>query len=227
MNNKILDIIVSAVFLLGTFATFHWGIEKAIPTANDGTLTVVIDPGHGGIDPGKVGTNGERESDINLAISAELAKLLTDSGYTVYMTREEDIGLYSNDAVNKKADDMRKRCELIGEYQADVVVSIHQNSFSDRTVHGAQVFYYTHSEQGRRFADILQNSIRDNLDDTNNKPCKANNNYYMLVHTPCPTVIVECGFLSNEEETQKLLSEEYRQLVARAIKIGVDEFFSQ
>lgn len=220
--------IVSALVLAAVFVTFQWGIMKDIPADSEQVAhVVVIDPGHGGFDPGKVGHNGERESDINLALAFKLKEALEARGYAVLMTRDDDYGLYGDNAVNKKAEDMRARCGLIAESGAEIVVSIHQNSYSDTSVHGAQVFYYTHSEGGKKLASHIQNSIRDNADEYNRRSIKTNNSYYMLVHTPCPTVIVECGFLSNYEETAKLLTEEYQSILAESIAMGVDSYFAK
>ncbi len=228
MKKRIIEIAVSALFLTAVVITSEWGLKDAAAVDTvDTRHIVVIDPGHGGLDPGKVGHNGERESDINLSIALKLQTLLSDAGYAVVMTRTEDCGLYSENSVNKKAEDMRERCRIITEAGAEVVISIHQNSFTDTSVHGAQVFYYTHSDKGKVLAGLIQESIRNTADSGNTRKIKTNNSYYMLVHTPCPTVIVECGFLSNYEETAKLVSDDYQMKIAQAILIGIDNFWAE
>lgn len=228
MNRKVLDVLMAVILIAGVVCTMEFGLPKAAETtaaAVPQPVTVAIDPGHGGIDPGKVGVSGSIEKDINLAIGLKLKECLTAKGYEVVMTREDGEGLYSETDVNKKAADMSKRCEIIGEAEADITVSIHQNSYPEPDVSGAQVFYYKHSAQGQKLAEILQQQLKDKLDKDNHRACKSNDNYYMLIHTPCPTVIVECGFLSCPAEEAKLAGEAYQQMIAEAITAGIDEYF--
>ena len=185
---------------------------------------IVIDPGHGGVDPGMLGVNNTVEKEINLAVSYMLKEELEAKGMKVVLTRTTDAGLYEESDSNKKIADMKKRCSIISENKADIVVSIHQNSFSDSAVCGAQVFYYKHSEKGKQLAQCIQDSMKNNLDETNNRRVKANDSYYMLIHTPCPTVIVECGFITNYDEAELLVSEEYQKKVSKAIAEGVMEY---
>ena len=117
---------------------------------------VVIDAGHGGTDPGKVGVDGSLEKDINLAVAKRLKTYLEQDDIRVIMTRETDTGLYSDTDSRKKMADMKKRCEIIEESGADLVVSIHQNSYHEESVSGGQVFYYRDSAKGKALAEILQ-----------------------------------------------------------------------
>ncbi len=188
---------------------------------------IVIDPGHGGVDPGMLGVNNTVEKEINLAVSYMLKEELEAKGMNVVLTRTTDDGLYEEGDSNKKIADMKKRCSIISENKADIVVSIHQNSFSDSAVCGAQVFYYKHSEKGKQLAQCIQDSLKNNLDETNNRKIKANDSYYMLIHTPCPTVIVECGFITNYDEAKLLVSEEYQKKVSKAIAEGVMKFLGE
>lgn len=180
-------------------------------------------PGHGGFDPGKVGVNKSLEKDINLAISKKLSDILASSGYTVYMTRTEDVALCQGDEKSKKLTDMKNRVAMIEEKAPNLVVSIHQNSFSAGTK-GAQVFYHTKSEEGKRLAGILQQTIREAVGDDNHRVEKANDSYYMLRKVSCPLVIVECGFLSNPEEEAMLQDEEYQKKMALGIAEGVENY---
>ncbi len=188
---------------------------------------VVIDCGHGGIDPGKTSVEGYKEKEINLAIGTYLKELLEQNNFTVVMTRADDNGLYSESDNNKKVADMKKRCQIILESNADIVVSVHQNSFQDSSAKGAQVFYYKHSAQGKKLAECVQKSFKANLDETNNRVEKADNTYYMLVHTKAPTIIAECGFLSNPSETKLLIDESYQRKVADAILKGIINYFEE
>ena len=131
------------------------------------------------------------EKEINLAIAKKLEAILLDKGYEVVLTRTTDDGLYQSTDSNKKVADMKKRCQIIEDAKADIVISIHQNSFSQESVRGAQVFYYKYSQRGQVLADKIQKAIRQFADEENKRTIKDNSTYYMLVHTPCPTVIVE------------------------------------
>lgn len=202
----------------------HIGEQETLNQTAEGTkAVVVIDPGHGGFDPGKVGTKETLEKDINLAIAKKVEKLLSDNGYTVSMTRTEDVALCSGNESSKKLTDMKNRVALIEKADPALVVSIHQNSFSAGTK-GAQVFYYTGSEEGKRLANILQGSIRDAVGDDNHRVEKANDSYYMLRKVSCPLVIVECGFLSNPEEEALLCDEKYQEKMALGICEGIENF---
>ena len=198
--------------------------RQVAETAADKTaVTIVIDPGHGGFDPGKVGTNQTLEKDVNLAISEKLNQKLAASGYTVYMTRVSDEALCRGDESSKKRADMQNRVALIEEKKPDLVVSIHQNSFSASTK-GAQVFYHKSSEKGKRLAGILQQSIKEKADKENHRVEKANASYYMLRKVSCPIVIVECGFLSNPDEERLLNDEKYQKKMVEGIAEGIENF---
>ncbi|MGL6197346.1 MAG: N-acetylmuramoyl-L-alanine amidase [Lachnospiraceae bacterium] len=184
------------------------------------TVQVVIDPGHGGMDPGKVAGDETKEKDINLAISKKLESKLKENGISVLMTREEDSGLYDEDSSNKKAEDMKRRVEIINESKPSLVVSIHQNSYTDPSVKGAQVFYYTHSDTSKKIAEDMQELLRE-VDTGNTRQAKADSTYYMLKKTEVPTVIIECGFMSNAEDAAKLKEEDYQQDMADIICEGI------
>ena len=188
--------------------------------AKSAPVCIVVDAGHGGDDPGKIGINDALEKDINLQIALKLQKILEQNNIKVVMTRNTDAGLYSEGATNKKAEDMQKRCKIIEDSNALFTVSIHQNSYEDPEIHGAQVFYYSHSREGEAVAKILQESLQE-IDPENHRQAKANETYYLLRRTKVPTVIVECGFLTNPEEAEKLSGEEYQEQVAEAVAKGI------
>ncbi len=154
-------------------------------------LRVVIDAGHGGDDPGKVGINGVNEKDVNLQIAQQVKKFLEANDVEVIRTRESDAGLYDADASNKKVQDMKRRIALIGEAEPALTVSIHQNSYPEEYVHGAQVFYYTGSTQGQLLAESIQGQLVERVDAENKRQIKANDSYYLLKKTEVPIVIVE------------------------------------
>lgn len=182
---------------------------------------VVIDAGHGGDDPGKIGINNALEKEINLQIAKEIKKYLEKAGITVVMTRENDSSLK-----NSKAEDMRERVKIIDESKAKIAVSIHQNSFPSEAEKGAQVFYFSESEEGVKIAQILQNHLKI-LDPENKREIKENNSYFLLKRTKTPTVIVECGFLSNWEEAEKLTETEYQKEIAQVISEGILAYMNQ
>lgn len=188
---------------------------------------IVIDAGHGGDDPGKIGINGALEKDINLTIAHKLRELLESQGYEVIMTRTTGEGLYQPGTKNMKVDDMQKRCGIITKAMPVFTVSIHQNSYPEEYVKGAQVFYYGHSKDGEALAKKIQSSLVAHLDPENHRVEKANESYYLLKKTPTPTVIVECGFLSNSEEAELLTTNEYQDKVAWAIMMGILQYLNE
>ena len=188
---------------------------------------VVIDAGHGGDDPGKVGINGALEKDINLEIANRVKFYLEANDIKVVMTRESDEGLYEPSASNKKVQDMKRRIALIEENNPQVTVSIHQNSYSEEYVHGAQVFYYNNSTQGQKLAQYIQTGLVEMADPDNKRQVKANDSYYLLKKTGSVIVIVECGFLSNETEAEKLCTPEYQDRVAWAIHMGILRYLNE
>lgn len=188
---------------------------------------VVIDAGHGGDDPGKVGINGAKEKDVNLAIAEMVKKYLEANDVRVVMTREMDEGLYDAGASNKKVQDMKARIALIDETEPDITVSIHQNSYPEEYVHGAQVFYYTGSASGQKLAESIQQQLVEKVDPENKRQVKANDSYYLLKKTEIPIVIVECGFLSNSEEAEKLCDKDYQEQVAWAVHMGILRYLNE
>lgn len=193
-----------------------------------GKLSIVIDAGHGGMDPGKVGINGELEKDINLSIALKLKAAIEKDdklNAVVTLTRTDDMGHYTDSDSNKKMADMRKRCEIIEEVNPEMVISIHQNSYHSSKVRGAQVFYYKESKSGRLLAEKIQASLVKELSEGNKgRVEKANDNYYLIMNVSCPAVIVECGFLSNEEEAKLLSSGQYQDRIVVAIIEGIREY---
>lgn len=197
----------------------------SVQVENKKSICVVVDAGHGGTDPGKVGINDQLEKDINLKIAQSLKQFLQAEGITVVMTREDDGGLYDEDASNKKVQDMKRRLEIIEAADPVLVVSIHQNSYHEEYVSGAQVFYYETSEESKRLAQILQEQLRE-MDPENDRQCKGNDSYFLLKKTSKPIVIVECGFLSNREEAEKLSTELYQEKIAWNIHMGIMQYLN-
>lgn len=217
-KNLVIIFLITIIMLIGMkIATLEKTTMVMMPVNKK---IVVLDAGHGGFDPGKVGINGKNEKDINLDIVNKLQNFLEQGGATVYLTRATDEAL-----ANDKNGDMKERKVITNESNADLLVSIHQNAFTSSSVRGSQVFYHKNSDEGKKIATSIQNSLKDNVDSTNSRVEKENDDYYILRTTEIPTVLVECGFLSNPEEEMLLNDEVYQEKIAWGIYIGIMEYF--
>ncbi|MBQ8923837.1 MAG: N-acetylmuramoyl-L-alanine amidase [Lachnospiraceae bacterium] len=187
-------------------------------------LVIVVDAGHGGNDPGKVSSNGIMEKDVNLAIAIKLKTELESKGATVILTRDSDMSLAIDGATNKKISDLNQRMAIVNGENADLLISIHQNSYTDKNVKGAQAFYGS-SEESKAVAEEIQDCIRNYVDSDNTRKAKSGSDYYILRKSVCPSVIIECGFLSNPDETAKLIDDKYQQKLAESIAEAVDNVY--
>ena len=220
MKKKV-ELVMAVSLLLAAFLLARQGAILVQSEHANEKICIVVDAGHGGSDPGKVGVNHALEKDINLALALKLKELLEQKDIEVVLTRDSDAGLYPDGASNKKAADMQARCQIITDADPVFTISLHQNSYSSPEVKGAQVFYYSQSKKGAALATVLQESLIANIDAENNRSAKANDSYYLLKKTPTPTVIVECGFLSNPTEAELLLTEDYQNQLVQAIYMGI------
>lgn len=220
-RNKVLTVLYVCVIFTGVAKTYYdENIAVSVMPVN--SRCIVVDAGHGGFDPGKVASDGVTEKTINLAIAGKLCGFLEQGGAVIRTTRVEDSSL----SENKRAD-LRNRADIANNSNADLFVSIHQNSFPKSNVKGAQVFYYKGSEEGKRLAYLIQNRLKEVVDIDNQRIAKANESYYVLKQIKIPSVIVECGFLSNGVEHDKLMSTEYQEKLAWAIYMGILDYFSE
>lgn len=227
-QNRVLKLVMAGVLMFSMFVVAREGAiyVNSLQVENKSRMCVVIDAGHGGSDPGKVGINNQLEKELNLKIAKILKGFLQEEGIDVVMTRESDEGLYDEDASNKKVQDMKRRLEIIEEADPVIVVSIHQNSYHEEYVKGAQVFYYSTSENSRQLAEVIQEQLRS-LDPDNKREAKGNDSYFLLKKTSKPIVIVECGFLSNREEAEKLSSAFYQEKTAWNIHMGIMKYLNR
>lgn len=225
MNKQSLYITCIFVCILTFISLSHHNHFAVFSEKKEGKV-IVIDVGHGGNDPGKVSGNGIQEKDINLQIAKYLKDYLIAQDYTVYLTRETDCGLYDEDASNKKSSDLKNRIRFLEEKKATLMVSIHQNSYPDSIQHGAQTFYYSANKSGKSLAERIQSSLLE-LDNTNTRTAKSSDSYYLLKNASMPAVIVECGFLSNPDETAKLTDPNYQKRLAYAISLGICTYDNQ
>ncbi len=228
MRRNFIIISIFIIFLLTYIFLIDqkYSVFKHILENKYDNVVVVIDAGHGGFDPGKVGINNILEKDINLNVAMKLKALLEFHDIKVIMTREEDIDLTSSKKAiqDMKKEDLNNRLRIINTSDAVLVISIHQNSFTQSSAKGAQVFYYEKSDKGRVLAEIIQECLKLTLNDNNHRLVKPNSTYYLLKHSKPPLIIVECGFLSNRVEAELLSHDEYQNQIAWAIQLGVMEY---
>ena len=214
-------LLVSMYYLAGAAAQYTMHLQKQAQRR-----IVIVDAGHGGEDPGKVGINGALEKEINLSIAFLVKKYLEQQDVTVVMTRNEDAGLYRAESRNKKIEDLKNRLALIDASGAVLAVSIHQNSYTSEKVSGAQVFYYESSKEGEKAAKLMQQQLKVGVDEANDREAKKNGSYYLLKKSSVPTIIVECGFLSNGAEAERLIENEYQEKMAWNIAMGILQYLN-
>ena len=190
---------------------------QAMPISNK---VIVLDAGHGGWDPGMV-SNKIEEKHINLSIVKKLQTFLEQGGATVIVTRIDD-----DDLAKNKSGDMNARRLIANTSHADIFVSIHQNAYSSASVKGAQVFFFNESDNSQKLATHIQDRIKEFVEPGNKFKTKANSNYYVLKQTTMPAVLVECGFLTNYNDRQKLISDEYQEKMAWGIYLGIVDYFN-
>lgn len=227
-------LLTAIIFLLALMSLGYISLNKSklvavtyLPISNK---IIVIDPGHGGVDPGAVSKNGIKEDEINLKIALNLKRLIEQSGGVVIMTRETDKGLYtskSNTLRQMKTEDLHNRKQLIEDSGSQVFISIHLNSFIRPSYYGAQTFYKKGSKDSEHFALIIQKELKNILDKENNRQPQYRDDVFLLNEVTIPSVLVECGFLSNSKEEQLLIDETYQEKIAWSIYIGVMNYFSE
>lgn len=182
---------------------------------------IVVDPGHGGIDGGAKSSNGTIEKNINLEISIKLKEKLEKEGYRVYLTREEDKALSA-----RKVEDLDGRCNIKKETNCDIFISIHQNKFTKSCCFGAQV-WYADNEKSTKLGNLIQQGLKENVDDGNTREAKNAKAQYRILRDGYngACVIVECGFLSNSAEEERLKTEEHQDKIVKGVLQGVNYYF--
>lgn len=223
IKKRTIIIALLCVFLTGIFC-FTFFTTKQVDISLK-KYTVIIDPGHGGIDGGCVGkTTGVFESDLNLKYAENLAKQLNNMNISCMLTRTTSGGLYDSSAKNLKKSDMKKRKQIIESYNPDIVISIHMNSYTLSSSRGAQAFYKTGSKDGKILADNVQSQLCSMIDYT--KSGGKVGDYYIVNCTDIPSVLIECGFLSNEVEEKLLVSTDYQDKICYAITCGIVRYLN-
>ena len=233
---KKVNLIFAAAIIIIMIITIFLNLNRTAVTINaegdeiNDKIKILIDPGHGGVDQGASGDMNIGEAPINLAISEKLMSFLEGSGFIVEMTRYDDSGLYSElsgTIRSKKNEDLKNRVELINKSEADLVVSIHLNSFPQKQYYGAHVFYQKSNERTTKLAaDTIQNSMKAILDKNNNRVPQVKRDIKIMDDSTAPVILIECGFLSNNEEERKLVSDDYQEKTAWAIYAGLLKYFN-
>lgn len=218
-RNSCIIIFVLIMFLL-TFAFSH---IVAVSASGYNGITIVLDAGHGGRDGGSVGVNGTIEKEINLRYTLALKEKLVSAGYRVELTRKTDDGLYLESAKNKKMSDLNARMEIIKRANPNLVISIHMNSFSSQSAHGASTYYRSGDESGQIVSDLIQQSLNTYLGAPSNTGKVGN--YYILNESYYTAVLIECGFLSNPEEERLLNTDEYLEKFVDAVYNAILLYF--
>lgn len=233
VNKKELICILGIIFFIIIFSAFiMYGCGTAIVTVSDYNkpITVVIDAGHGGEDGGAVAADGTLEKNINLKIATYLCEFFKYNNINTVMTRTKDIAIYDDNCTKlkeKKVSDMHNRLKIFNDKKTTMVISIHQNKFEQAKYYGTQVFYSPNNQKSNVLAENIKNSVTRMLQPDNTRECKkATKSIYLLYNCNNPSVIVECGFLSNNNELEKLKSEEYQKRIAFSIYCGCMEYLT-
>ena len=225
--------IIFSILSLLSFVFIVALITFVSPMAHKENLSplVIIDPGHGGEDGGAVGHDGIIEKNINLKISLVLRDALKLLGYETIMTREKDKAIYDESAINlrqKKRSDLKNRLSIINKNSSEdsIFISIHQNKFPNEKYSGTQIFFSKNNTKSENLAVYIRESITSKLQPKNEREIKeATSKIFLLNNAKIPSVTIECGFLSNKEESQKLNDENYQKKLALCALFGIDRFF--
>ncbi|WP_294823788.1 N-acetylmuramoyl-L-alanine amidase [uncultured Eubacterium sp.] len=225
---KALMILFSGFLLIAVCINISYKIDdvmvKTVGINNVKTKkTVIIDPGHGGIDVGTVGIDGSLEKNINLSISLDLYDYLMVSGINTVLTRDGDYEVYKAGEKRTKSD-LYNRMDFINSIPDSILISIHQNHFENEAEWGTQVWFSPNDEISPTLADKILRSVKKNIQPENKRENKvSDNSYYILYKAQKPSVMVECGFVSNKNENNKLQDKEYQKDMAYSILAGICE----
>lgn len=232
-NSSVLIIFTVACIFFIIFLNFFIQKQEMSPQGNyvfsqSEKITVVLDAGHGGEDGGTSGKNGALEKDLNLAICMKIGKELTFQGINVLYTRTEDVLLYdknSNYTNRKKSLDLAARVKIAQNTPNCIFISIHMNAFPDSKYSGLQTYYSKNNMQSKYIATQIQSAVKKELQPQNNrKIVKASSNIYVLDRLECPAVLIECGFLSNYEESRLLSTEIYQNQISKIISSEIKKY---
>ena len=227
IRKKVLIVIALAIVSTIVFGTGAYVYTKA---ADGNNIKIIVDAGHGAPDGGAVGVSGIIEKDINLAIAMKLREILEGKDYNVIMTRMGDKGIYDNESDTirqKKRSDMKSRLAIMSNSKADLFVSIHMNSFANKSANGLNIFYSSNHKEIKNLAEKIQIRIADLTGAATHAVKTADESLFLMKNPPIPSILAECGFLSNPEEEKKLADEEYQAKLAWAIAEAIEEYYTR
>lgn len=231
LGKKRIILLVSLLIAVVAIGIFQINLKEetietvALPVSNK---VIVIDAGHGNPDGGAVSANGISEAEINLKIALKLQNLLEQSGATVILTRSDENGIYDTNKTNikdKKISDIKNRVKIGNSSSADIFVSIHLNKISQNQYSGWQTFFKKGCDKGEKLATSIQENLNKTIEKENNRVPMKLDNVYIVKNIEIPLTIVECGFLSNEEEERKLQEDNYQDKLAWGIYNGIINYF--
>ena len=234
-KNTALALLLIVTILLSCIidATIKLKVINVIPTSSSGSAnskTVILDAGHGGEDCGAIGINGVFEKDLNFDITYMIGEGLITQGYDVIYTRTSDALLYTESENIKgirKISDLKNRVKIAETYPDAIFVSIHMNSFGDSKYSGLQVYYGTSNDNSCDLAKRVQDTVRAMVQPGNNRKVKRGDKIYLLENTSGVSILIECGFLSNVQECEKLSQKEYQKSLSFAIVCGIIEYMNE
>ena len=232
LTKKIIFGIISLVIVIVSVIEVKTASEEVIKIMPITNKTIIVDAGHGGIDPGSMTDDQSvKEKDVNLKITKKVKELLEASGAMVILTRNDDTSLYTEHAGKtirqKYNENLKNRKKIIQESSADMFISIHLNKFQESKYYGAQTFYPAGKEDDKQLATYIQGELKRVVDKTNNRKIKSTNDIYLIKDNEIPSTLIECGFLSNDKEAKLLNDEEYQDQIAWAIYVGIQKYFSE
>ena len=219
-------LLIASVFVSSLVVSEIFGEEMFIQASTEinNSKIVIVDAGHGGEDGGASGVNGVLEKDLNLQMALEIGARFEEEGYAVVYTRTDDRLLYREEENVKgirKISDLKNRCKIAEMYPDSVFVSVHMNSFGDSKYSGLQVYYSTENEESERIARGIQEQVKSDVQNENNRKAKKGDGIYILENISNPAVLVECGFLTNSDECKKLSEKEYQKQLSFSIVCGI------
>lgn len=232
LTKKIIFGIISLVIVIVSVIEVKTASEEVIKIMPITNKTIIVDAGHGGIDPGSMTDDQSvKEKDVNLKITKKVKELLEASGAMVILTRNDDTSLYTEQVGKtirqKYNENLKNRKKIIQESSADMFISIHLNKFQESKYYGAQTFYPAGKEDDKQLATYIQGELKRVVDKTNNRKIKSTNDIYLIKDNEIPSTLIECGFLSNDKEAKLLNDEEYQDRIAWSIYVGIQKYFSE
>lgn len=232
LTKKIIFGIISLVIVIVSVIEVKTASEEVIKIMPITNKTIIVDAGHGGIDPGSMTDDQSvKEKDVNLKITKKVKELLEASGAMIILTRNDDTSLYTEQAGKtirqKYNENLKNRKKIIQESSADMFISIHLNKFQESKYYGAQTFYPAGKEDDKQLATYIQGELKRVVDKTNNRKIKSTNDIYLIKDNEIPSTLIECGFLSNDKEAKLLNDEEYQDRIAWSIYVGIQKYFSE